>query len=328
MRTESTAHLELRTLEQEPRNRGECLAHHPRAENRGSAARRSCASRQSLGTPRKFRYDTRSGPTLAQAQPSHTHRSRCSTQGPQAHRRRPAPSRLSRPLVWRVLLEHRHLDAEPGRELAGALTDGVGLLPRPRRVPAASADHALHAHRRRRRRSARSATDADGVAMGAAVDGRLAGGARVFRLRPGVAHPRALVHHGHRASVRRPGVSIADSVARRQAGSDQRDRAELDSVQRRAHARSAARRRHAGRAEALGRGRHDGAGDLFRPQRALVSRRDPFPDVAAHQTHAGGAHAEHARRAEARHRVRAASSAASWRSCCSGPRRRSSAFRC
>ena len=70
MRTESTAHLELRTLEQEPRNRGECLAHHPRAENRGSAARRSCASRQSLGTPRKFRYDTRSGPTLAQAQPS------------------------------------------------------------------------------------------------------------------------------------------------------------------------------------------------------------------------------------------------------------------
>ena len=42
----------------------------------------------------------------------------------------------------------------------------------------------------------------------------------------------------------------------------------------------------------------------------------------------GRAHAQHVRRAETGPRVRARSSAASWRSWCSARRRRSSAFRC
>src|ERR671911_138721 len=73
-----------------------------------------------------------------------------SAEGPPAYCRRPALSRLSRPLVWRLFLEHRHLDAEPCRELAGGLADGVGVLPRARRVPAAAADHAVHVDRRGR----------------------------------------------------------------------------------------------------------------------------------------------------------------------------------
>ena len=42
-----------------------------------------------------------------------------------------------------------------------------------------------------------------------------------------------------RAGVRRPGVSVADPVARRQEGSAERGRAQLDPVQRRARARPA-----------------------------------------------------------------------------------------
>ena len=162
-------------------------------------------------------------------------------------------------MVRRVFLEHRHLDAEPRRELAGALADGVGLLPRARRVPAAAPDHAVHAHRRGRRRSLRSPADADGIAVDTALHRSHPRRARVLRGRRSVAHPAALLYYRHRAGVRRPGVPIADPVACRQAGSDQRDRVELDPVQRRADDRSAPRGRHARRAEALGRGRHDGA---------------------------------------------------------------------
>ena len=44
-------------------------------------------------------------------------------------------------------------------------------------------------------------------------------------------------------------------------------------------------RRHARRPETLGRRRHDGARDLLRPERAVVSRGDPVADVAAHEAH-------------------------------------------
>ena len=42
---------------------------------------------------------------------------------------------------------------------------GLAVLPRARRVPAAAADHALHAHRRRARRPPRSPADAAGLAV-------------------------------------------------------------------------------------------------------------------------------------------------------------------
>ena len=62
-----------------------------------------------------------------------------------------------------------------------------------------------------------------------------------------LAHPRAVVHHRPGAGVRRPGLSVADAVARRQEGSAERHRAQLDPVQPRARVRAAARRRDARR---------------------------------------------------------------------------------
>ena len=46
-----------------------------------------------------------------------------------------------------------------------------------------------------------------------------------LRGRRGLAHPAALLHYRHGAGVWRTGVPVADSLARRQTGSDQRDRA-------------------------------------------------------------------------------------------------------
>ena len=62
-----------------------------------------------------------------------------------------------------------------------AVADRVGVLPRPRRVPAAAADHALHADRRRARRSPRSPADAARLAVRPDGDGGDAGRARLLR---------------------------------------------------------------------------------------------------------------------------------------------------
>ena len=57
---------------------------------------------------------------------------------------------------------------------------GLGVLPRPRCVPAAAPDHALHAHRRRAGRSPRSPADAAGLAVHPDGDGGHAGGLLVY----------------------------------------------------------------------------------------------------------------------------------------------------
>ena len=78
----------------------------------------------------------------------------------------------------------------------------LGVLPGPRRVPAAAAHHALHADRRRRGRSPRSPADADGLAMGPAGHRRHAGRARLFprRSRSGTSSLLSF-HHRHRAQA-------------------------------------------------------------------------------------------------------------------------------
>ncbi len=107
----------------------------------------------------------------------------------------------------------------------------------------------------------------------------------------------AVVHHRHRAGVRRARLPVAGAVARRQEGSAERGRPELDPVQRRARHRPAALR-----GDALGR-RHVGLrrsavdGALLRPQRRLLPRRHLHADVAAREAHSAGAAEEHAGRA-------------------------------
>ena len=61
-----------------------------------------------------------------------------------------------RPLVRRLHLDRRHLDAEGRAELAGLRAHQIVVLSRARRLPRAAADPALHADRRRHRRSPRS----------------------------------------------------------------------------------------------------------------------------------------------------------------------------
>ena len=76
--------------------------------------------------------------------------------------------------------------------------------------------------------------------------------ARLLRRRHDLAHPDAVVHHRPRAGLRRPGLSVARSLARRQEGSAERGRAQLDSVQHRARARPAALRGDARRRSPAG----------------------------------------------------------------------------
>ena len=76
--------------------------------------------------------------------------------------------------------------------------------------------------------------------------------ARLLRRRRDLAHPAALVHDRPRPGVRRPGLPVAHPVARRQEGSAERGRAQLDSVQHRARARPARLRRHDRRLRATG----------------------------------------------------------------------------
>ena len=66
-----------------------------------------------------------------------------------------------------------------------------------------------------------------------------------LRPRPHLARAGALVRDRAGAGLRRSGLSVADSVARAQEGSAERDRAQLDPVQPRARVRPAARRRGA-----------------------------------------------------------------------------------
>ncbi len=66
--------------------------------------------------------------------------------------------------------------------------------------------------------------------------------ARVFRPRHDHLHPDPVVHDRPRAGLRRPGLSVARALARRQERSAERGRAQLDSVQHRARARPAALR--------------------------------------------------------------------------------------
>ena len=187
-------------------------------------------------------------------------------------------------MVRRVHVEHRHLDPADGAKLARAVAHGLGIFPRPRRLPAAAPDHALYAARRRPRRSARQAADAAGVSVRADVDVGGARRARLLRIRPRLAHPGAVVRHRLRAGVRRPGVSVAHPVARRQEGSAERRRAQLDPVQRGARPRAAGLRRDARRQRALGLRRPAGHGHVLRAQLALVSRGDLRADVAASAT--------------------------------------------
>ena len=77
---------------------------------------------------------------------------------------------------------------------------------------------------------------------------------------------------GSRAGVRRARVSVADSLARQEAGPAERDRAQLHPVQPGARVRPAARGRHA---------RGVGAAPPASPQRPVVPRRDRRAHVAA-----------------------------------------------
>ncbi len=110
-------------------------------------------------------------------------------------------SRFPRPLVRRLHLDRRHLDAEGRAELARLRADQIVVLPRARRFPRAAADPAVHAGRRRHRRPARSPAPAARLAVRADGDGVHAGRARLLGKRPHLAHPRALVRHRDR---RRP----------------------------------------------------------------------------------------------------------------------------
>ena len=179
------------------------------------------------------------------------------------------------------------MDAEPGGELAGPGAHRFGHVSRTRRLPAAAADSPLHAHRRRAGRSARSPPYVADVAIRPDHDGRHAGRARLLRLHPDLAHPGVVVHHRLRPGIRRPGVPVAHPVARRQAGSHQRDRAQFDSVQRGARARTAPGRpgprgvRHA-RIPGVEPGSHGG---VFHAQRAVLSGRHLRPGLAPRAAH-------------------------------------------
>ena len=120
------------------------------------------------------------------------------------------------------------------------LTKSSSVLPGARRFPRPAADPALHDHRRGHRGSPRSAAAAARLAVRA--DGhRLHAGPLVFTDRVQIWHILALSFTaGHRAGVRRPGLPVADPVARAQEGSAERDRAQLDPVQPRARVRAAA----------------------------------------------------------------------------------------
>ena len=125
-----------------------------------------------------------------------------------------------------------------------------------------------------------------------------------------------------------PGVPVAHPVARRQEGSAERGRAQLDPVQRRARHRAAALRRDARRLRHVGLQRAAGDERLLRAQRAVVPRRDLRADVAAREAHPAGRAAADARRAAERPQLRRATTTAWWRSSSSRRRRRSSGSRC
>ena len=180
------------------------------------------------------------------------------------------------------------MDADRRAELARLLADQFGVLPRPRRLPAAAADHPVLADWRRLRRSLRPPAHPHGVAVPADGDVGHAGPPDVLPGRAGVAHPRAVVRHRHRAVVRRARVSIAHPVARRQEGSAERGRAELDPVQRRARAGPAALRRHARRVPRLRLQRAAGDERVLPAQLAVVRGRDQHADDAAREAHSAG----------------------------------------
>ena len=121
-----------------------------------------------------------------------------------------------------------------------------------------------------------------------------------FHVVADLAHPDAVVRHRLRAGVRRPGVSVADPVARRQEGSAQRGRAQLDPVQRRARPRPAALRRDAVGVRQVGLQRAAGDERLLRAQRAVVRRRHQHADDAAREAHSAGQVGADAGRAEDR----------------------------
>ncbi len=121
----------------------------------------------------------------------------------------------------------------------------VGVLSRPRQLSRRAADSALHARRRRRRRSTRSPSHDAVVADDSDGDGVHSRDPGVHRHGSHLARADVVVRHRLRAGVRRPGVSVADSNARRQGSSAQRHRARIrfSSIWRASSARSSPARR-------------------------------------------------------------------------------------
>ena len=119
------------------------------------------------------------------------------------------PARVGR----RLHLQHRHLDAEAGPELAGAATVRFAVPARAGRVSGRDPDPALLSRRRRHRRPGGPAQAAHRLANRTDVL-RVSAGRNVRAGRgPGLAHPDAVVRGGAGAGLRRAGLPGADSLA-------------------------------------------------------------------------------------------------------------------
>src|SRR5881397_3010275 len=174
-----------------------------------------------------------------------------------------------------------NVDANHRAKLAGALADQFAVLPRPRRVPATASDHPVHTHRRGVRRSLRPAQDAAGVSVHPDVHVGHAGRPDVPARRPRLAHHDTVVYHWSGAVVRGPSLSIAATLARGQERSAECRCPQLDPVQPRPGARTAALRGHPWYVSQMGIQRAAGDKRGLFPQCDVVLRRHGHADVAA-----------------------------------------------
>ncbi len=168
-------------------------------------------------------------------------------------------------LVRLVHLLLRDLDAGGRAKLADLRHDAFGVLARAGRLPRRRAVHPVLVDRGRRRGPLRPAKDPALLPVRPAHERVRSGRARLVSPGSRLAHPPALFPDGRRAILRRPGLPGARSHARRQGGRSQRRLAPIDPVQSR-EGRGAGSRRD-GVPEVRG-------ARLFRPERALVLRRD------------------------------------------------------